>query len=323
MGGGGAYGYTCTCICIRIPTDLIFSSRQPCTPCLQACTRAPGTHGRNNGTHNRRVAVARAKERCKNPAQKQQTPAAPMHMSMPSQTAVVLGDKNMQSMQKYKPLRGCHPAKTNPRQGGAKPCHWTGPSHQVHGPEAASIWFLNTRSGQTAPLHDMCMHWPTSHTRMCECACAHATPKSIGVLLKLPKKCFSTQLNSTPQLSQQSPSVDPSLFRAPCVRLQVNIHHKTITKGGPLLPALFGTLWWPAMCCGPPPGEKTATLGAPCCAGSLGPVPWCHGANARSRSPQKSVACGPGRARVAQYRSRCNTLRPPQGPIARPWPHGR
>ena len=35
---------------------------------------------------------------------------------------------------------------------------------------------------------------------------------------------------------------------------------------------------------------------------------WCHGVNARSHLPQEAVARGPGRARVAQYRSKCNTL---------------
>ena len=37
-------------------------------------------------------------------------------------------------------------------------------------------------------------------------------------------------------------------------------------------------------------------------------VSWCHGVNARSHLPQEAVARRPGRARVAQYRSKCNTL---------------
>ena len=37
-------------------------------------------------------------------------------------------------------------------------------------------------------------------------------------------------------------------------------------------------------------------------------VSWCHGVNARSRLPQEVVARGPGWTKVAQYRSKCNTL---------------
>ena len=49
----------------------------------------------------------------------------------------------------------------------------------------------------------------------------------------------------------------------------------------------------------------------------------CHGVNARSHLPQEAVARGPGRARVAQYRSKCNTLcdapQPPSPPYGDVW----
>ena len=44
---------------------------------------------------------------------------------------------------------------------------------------------------------------------------------------------------------------------------------------------------------------------------------WCHGVNARSHLLQEAVARSPGRDRVAQYRSRCNTL------CDAPRPHSR
>ena len=49
----------------------------------------------------------------------------------------------------------------------------------------------------------------------------------------------------------------------------------------------------------------------------------CHGVNARSRFPQESVARGPGRARVAQSHSKCNTLDPPPPPLPPAGRHGR
>ena len=57
-------------------------------------------------------------------------------------------------------------------------------------------------------------------------------------------------------------------------------------------------------------------------------VSWCHGVNARSHLPQEAVARGPGRARVAQYRSTCDTLcdaprpPPPFPALPAPMPHG-